>query len=345
MSNPVPRLRRLLAIIPLLQRRGGISKQELQETLGISKRELEGDLNAILLCGVPPYLPSDYISVFIDGDWVTVDHARHFARPARLTLREALALRLAIERLPLAEDGDMADAAIELLDALDRLMPRHKGSKMADLEGRIEAPKAQDVGDKLAVIDAAAASRTALELTYYSASSEQVSHGRRVRPYGRGDAFGNQYLVAFCERKQELLSFRLDRISRIAPVGDPGAFAVPAGFDLGGSLERIGAIGKGERTQQVRLRFQEEIARFAAEDHAEARVEKAAGGQVVVELTCGSIPWAVSKALLYGELVEVTEPPEAREALVRRLTEFLGEDGRATPEEAHTRGAEGAEGA
>lgn len=321
MSNPVPRLRRLLAIIPLLQRRGGISKQELQETLGISKRELEGDLNAILLCGVPPYLPSDYISVFIDGDWVTVDHARHFARPARLTLREALALRLAIERLPLAEDGPMADAAIELLDALDRLMPKQQG-KIADLEGRIEAPKAQDMGDKLSLIDAATASRTALELTYYSASSEKVSRGRRVLPYGRGDAFGNQYLVAHCEQSEPpgVRSFRLDRISRLEPVGDPGAFEVPPGFDLGNQLEQIGAA----KHMQARLRFQEEIARFAAEDYAEARVEKAEGGAVDVVLNCGNATWPVYTALPYGELVEILEPPEAREAMVKRLREFLG---------------------
>lgn len=319
MSNPVPRLRRLLAIIPLLQRRGGISKQELQETLGISKRELEGDLNAILLCGVPPYLPSDYISVFIDGDWVTVDHAHHFARPARLTLREALALRLAIERLPLAEDGPMADAAIELLDALDRLMPKQQG-KIADLEGRIEAPKAQDMGDKLSVIDAAVASRTALELTYYSASSEKVSRGRRVLPYGRGDAFGNQYLVAACEQSDPpVRSFRLDRISRIVPVGDPAAYEVPPGFDLGTQLEQIGAA----KHTQARLRFQEEIARFAAEDYAEARVEKADGGAVDVVLNCGNATWPVYTALPYGELVEIIEPPEAREAMVKRLREFL----------------------
>lgn len=326
MSNPVPRLRRLLAIIPLLQRRGGISKQELQETLGISKRELEGDLNAILLCGVPPYLPSDYISVFIDGDWVTVDHAHHFARPARLTLREALALRLAIERLPLAEDGAMADAAIELLDALDRLMPKQRG-KMADLEGRIEAPKAQDMGDKLSIIDGAVAARTALVLTYYSASSEKVTHGRRVRPYGRGDAFGNQYLVAFCEQSDELRSFRLDRISRLAPVDGPGAFEVPAGFDLGAQLEQIGAA----KHTRARLRFQEEIARFAAEDYAEARVEKAGGGAVDVLLNCGNATWPVYTALPYGELVEIIEPAEARQAMVRRLHGFLGEGAAAPP--------------
>jgi len=318
MSNPVPRLKRLLSIIPLIQRREGITLQELQETLGVSKRELQGDLNAIMLCGVPPYLPNDYISVFIDGDQVTVEYADHFARPARLTLREALALRLALERLPIAEDGPLYDDYLELLEALDHLM--RKEGRMAALEGRIEAPKTQGMGDKLAVIDAAIAARRPLDLIYFSASSNAVS-ARRVRPYGRGNKFGNDYVVAYCEKKAAVLSFRLDRISSIHPAEGAEPFAVPGDFDLDEHMDRLGP--KGGFT--VRLRFDAAIAHFAAEDYAEMKVEKAPGGDVVVELTCHSLPWAARQALLYGELCEVLEPPEARDELVTRLKAYLGE--------------------
>ena len=106
MSNPVPRLRRLLSVIPLIQRRQGISLTELQETLGVSKKELQTDLNAILLCGTPPYHPHDYISVHVEGDRVMVDFADHFARPARLTLPEAL---VAVPDLEARERSDPAD--------------------------------------------------------------------------------------------------------------------------------------------------------------------------------------------------------------------------------------------
>ena len=193
MSNPVPRLRRLLSIIPLIQRRGGISLGELQQTLGVSKRELQGDLTAIMLCGVPPYLPNDYISVFIDGDHVTVDYADHFARPARLTLQEALALRLAIARLQVPEDGPLYEAYIELLEALDSLVLKED---MASLEGRIEAPASEDMGDKLGTLDAAIGDHVSIAFSYYSRSSEQVTQ-RTVRPYGRGHRYGNDYIVAF----------------------------------------------------------------------------------------------------------------------------------------------------
>lgn len=321
MSNPVPRLRRLLAIIPLIQRRGGVTLQELQDALGVSKRELQGDLNAIMLCGVPPYLPNDYISVFIDGDRVTVEYAEHFARPARLTLREALALRLAIERLPVADDGPMGDAAIELLDVLDRLMRKAGQGSLRTLEGRIEASRDQALGEKLQAIDEAVQGKRPLDFDYYSASGASVKR-RRVRPYGRGDHLGNHYLIGWDETSQPpgQRTFRLDRMTGLAVAQGP-SFEPPAGFDLTAELERIGPR-QGERFP-LRLRFKKDVARVAAEDHAEMRVEKAPGGDIVVEMTAGSKPWAVSKALLYGENVEVLEPPEVRRDLVDRLEAWL----------------------
>ena len=315
MSNPVPRLRRLLSIIPLIRQRGGISMDELQRTLGVSKRELQGDLNAILLCGVPPYLPNDYILVNIEGDHVTVDFADHFSRPASLTLQEALALRLAIARLQIPEDGALYEAYIELLEALDALV---LGEDMASLEGRIDASKSEGTSDKLGAIDAAIAERRPVTFRYYSRSSEQVTQ-RRVRPFGRGDKKGNHYLVGWCEDRQGIRSFRLDRISDLAPVPDAEAFTVPKDFDLD---RFVSAIGAGQ-SWHVRVDFDPAAARFAAEDYAGAHHEHRADGSLTVAHTCHSPEWAASKALTYGEEAVIADPPEARAALVRRLQAFL----------------------
>jgi proteasome accessory factor C len=317
-SNPVPRLRRLLSIIPLIQRRGGISLGELQSTLGVSKRELQGDLNAIMLCGVPPYLPNDYISLFIDGDHVTVDYAEHFSRPARLNLQEALALRLAIARLQIPEEGELYEASIDLLEALDSLM---LGQDMAALEGRIEAPKFEAMDDRLNALDEAVAKRKPVDLVYYSASRDAID-ARRVRPYGRGDKRGNHYLVAHCEKADAQRSFRLDRISSIALANDAPPFEVPANFNLDKTLSDIGPK-LGDGAFPVRLRFDKAIARYAVEDNAQLKVERSPDGDAVGELTVGSPQWGVSYALRYGELAEVLEPETVREELTHRLRAYL----------------------
>jgi proteasome accessory factor C len=316
-SNPVPRLRRLLSIIPLIRRREGISIQELQSTLGVSKRELHGDLNAIMLCGVPPYLPNDYISVFIDGDHVTVDYADHFAQPARLTLPEALALRLAIARLAIPEESELYEASIDLLEALDHLVT---GENMASLEGRIEAPQFEEMDTRLTTIDQAQRERRPVDIDYYSASTDRIST-RRVHPYGHGDKHGNHYLVAHCEQADGQRTFRLDRISSIRAVEDAPHYALPDGFDLHETLAKIGP--KPGEAQTVRFRVDAANARYAREDFSDQRIDDAAAGDVVVELSAGSLPWAASKVLLYGEQAEMLEPREAREVVQDRLRAFL----------------------
>lgn len=318
MSNPVPRLRRLLSIIPMIQRRGEVSLNELQETLGVSRRELQGDLNAIMLCGVPPYLPNDYISVFIDDDKVTIDYAEHFSRPARLTLSEALALRLAIARLQVPENGPLYEAAQELLTSLDRVM---LGENFASLEGSIEGRDADQVSPKLAELDLAIEEQLPLRFTYYSPSSEHVTP-RQVRPYGRGDRGGNQYLIAFCESRQDVRTFRVDRISDLELNEQDDPFLLPLDFDLAAHLSRIGPK-PGEGTH-LRLRLDEPIVRFETEDLDASSLDHLPNGDVVVSRDCGSVPWAVSDCLHRGEHAEILEPPEARAELRSRLEAFLG---------------------
>ncbi|MGE0708823.1 MAG: helix-turn-helix transcriptional regulator [Planctomycetota bacterium] len=315
MSNPVPRLRRLLSIIPMIQRRGEVGLDELQRTLGVSKRELQGDLNAIMLCGVPPYLPNDYISVFVDGDRVTIDYAEHFSRPARLTLQEALALRLAIARLQVPEDGPLYEAAQELLAALDRMM---LGADFASLEGRIETD-AQDARASLGLIDQAVAQRRALCFTYYSPSSERITR-RTVLPYGRGDRLGNQYLIGHCQDRGEVRTFRVDRVSELE-LQDAPPFELPEGFDLEAHLAAIGPRpGEGA---QLRVRFVEAIAGYETEDAPDRDVEHLPNGDVVISRSCGSVEYAVNDCLHSGELAEVLEPAAAREQLKARLRAFL----------------------
>ena len=305
----------------MIQRRQGISLTELQETLGVSKKELQTDLNAILLCGTPPYHPHDYISVHVEGDRVMVDFADHFARPARLTLQEALALRMALERLGVDEDGPLGEAYLQLLETLERATKSAYGESIASLEGRIEAPKAQDMAGKLTRIDEAIAGEIPLEIAYYSASSGRA--GRRVvHPYGRGDRHGNHYLIAHCAQANDLRSFRLDRISKLDLRPDVTRVAPPEGFDLEAHLESIGPR-PGQGGFPVTLRFDPGIARYAEEDHAGHPVRREDGGAVVVERHVGSTPWAVSHALGYGEEAEIEGPPEARDELVRRLEAFL----------------------
>src|SRR6201984_2087395 len=133
MTDPIPRLRRLLTLIPLIRRSPGITIDELAKLLKVSRQEINADPVRLNLCGRPPYLPHDYITVLYDGDRISIDYAEHFEKPAALTLCEALSPTLALQGRPRNEDrqgendDELRSAREELVAALDRLLRAQRG--------------------------------------------------------------------------------------------------------------------------------------------------------------------------------------------------------------------------
>ncbi|MEZ0227296.1 MAG: helix-turn-helix transcriptional regulator [Planctomycetota bacterium] len=318
MTDPIPRLRRLLTLIPLIRRSPGITIDELAKLLKVSRKEVNADLVRLNICGVPPYLPHDYITVLYDGDRISIDYAEHFEKPAALTLREALALKLALEALP-PGDAKINSARDELMGAVDRLL-REQGTEISsELEGRLASTTSDATGKKLTTLREAVKKRRPLDVVYYSASSEATAP-RRLRPLGVAEADGNHYLVAHDEGKNDVRHFRVDRIHSITEPKSAPAFEPPRDFDLGSFMKK----GFGPRSgQPIKLRFDKAVARFAKEDYDGFPIEQLPSGEIVVEIQAGSITWAVSRALQFGEHAEILSPPEARDELKRRLESFL----------------------
>lgn len=311
-------------MIPLLRSRPGISVHELGRELGASRKEILGDLNRIFLCGVPPYLPHDYILVSNEEDHVTIDFADHFARPARLTLREALALKLAIETLPPLA-GEQQDAAEALLDAARSLLKKSQARSQSpsklhleNLDGRIEVPGSGALIEKLRTLADSLNKRREVKIAYYSASSNTLKE-RWIRPYALLDQGGNYYLVSYCLESQERRSFRVDRIQKILDANGP-EYQIPDSFDPKEAGARIGPTSSDGL--RVRARFSKDIAPWIREDYSDHAIQTEADGRLVVEFHAGSIPWAVQKLLGYGELVEVLEPQPVKNELIRRLREI-----------------------
>jgi predicted DNA-binding transcriptional regulator YafY len=101
---------------------------------------------------------------------------------------------------------------------------------------------------------------------------------------------------------------------------DVPAFEPPRDFDLTAFMKK----GFGPRAgQPIKLRFDKTVARFAKEDYDGFPMEQLPSGATVVEIQAGSLTWAVSRALGFGEHVEVLSPPEAREEMKRRLAAVL----------------------
>ena len=85
-------VQRILAIVPWIVANPGASKEEIATRFGMTLEQLDEDLLLVLMIGVPPYSPGDYLDVDDDGEFVTIRLADQFSRPLRLTPAEGLAL-------------------------------------------------------------------------------------------------------------------------------------------------------------------------------------------------------------------------------------------------------------
>ncbi|GAA2270760.1 WYL domain-containing protein [Nonomuraea roseoviolacea subsp. roseoviolacea] len=159
--------------------------------------------------------------------------------------------------------------------------------------------------------------RRVVRFDYRSSGSENV-RTRTVEPWGVVSRRGRWYLAGFDRDREAPRAFRLSRITgQVATLGRPGAVEVPDGVDLRAMVgfpeepvqERVAVVRVRRGTCQGLRQLARAVRPAAGEpgewDEAElpfSDPERLAG-------------WMAS----LGCDVEVIEPPDAREAVIRRL--------------------------
>jgi proteasome accessory factor C len=118
-TGAVGQLTRLLALIPWLLQRPGVTAQEAAAEFGISEAQLRADLGLAFFCGLPGHMPDDLIDVSYDGDQIVVTNADTIARPLRFAPDEAVALIAglrAMAEIPAPTRPDVLDRVIAKLE-------------------------------------------------------------------------------------------------------------------------------------------------------------------------------------------------------------------------------------
>ena len=147
--------------------------------------------------------------------WLALQVVQGLGRHIRLPVRTPQAL---LDRLAaLATPADLAAAEIAAEQTLAALHPL--------FDGRAPFPPWSDDGlpeaDSLPVIEAALAEGHNLDLHYYAASTDRLTH-RLVEPYRLEWQGDTPYLIGFCHHAQAERTFRVDRIRAVTVVeGEP----------------------------------------------------------------------------------------------------------------------------
>ena len=200
-------VQRILAIVPWIVAHPGAAKDEIATRFGMTAEQLDDDLALVLMIGVPPYSPGDYLDVDDDGEFVTIRLADQFSRPLRLTPAEGLAL-LAAGRALLAvpgsdPEGPLATALAKLAHALD----------LPEVAVQVGEPTF------LEAIRTAAERGERVEIDYWSAGRDELST-RRIDPAVAFFAMGEWYVSAYCHRANDERMFRVDRIRALRATGE-----------------------------------------------------------------------------------------------------------------------------
>jgi proteasome accessory factor C len=304
-------IQRILALVPWIVAHPGATKAEIAQRFGISEAQLDDDLALVLMIGVPPYSPGDYLDVEEDDDGrVTIHLADYFRRPLRLTPAEGLAL-LAAGRALLAVPG--SDAHGPLATALAKL---EHALDLPDLVVDVSEP------DELAAVRDATARRQRIEIDYWSAGRDDLTT-RRIDPEVVFFATGQWYVGAYCHQARDERMFRVDRIRDVRATGDtfePGA----TGFEAGEVFRpRVD-------DPRVTLNLAPEAA-WVAEAYPAESVTERADGSLDVVLAVTEPAWLERLLLRLGTEAQVTAPenlrsvgPRAAQEILRRYTDNGG---------------------
>jgi len=313
------RLGRLLNLVPYLLARPGILVTEAAADLGVSDRQLREDLELLWVCGLPGYGPGDLIDMAFDGDRVTITYDAGIDRPLRLTQDEALALVVALRMLaqvPGVQNREAIERALAKIESA-------AGDAAAGLPVAVRMPGAG--AERLAELQGAVQRRRALQLTYYTATRDEVTE-RVVDPMRVVVAGGFAYLEAWCRRVEAVRLFRVDRIDSCLELEEP---AEPPPEAQQHDISE-GIFKPSEELPLVTLRIGR-WARWITEYYPCERVIEESPDRWLVSLRASDLDWARRMVLGLGPGVTVIAPQALVEAVRVEVGHALAAYGRVEP--------------
>jgi proteasome accessory factor C len=280
-------LQRVLAMVPWLATHSGATKAEIAARFDVPLDQLERDLGLIMMVGVPPYSPGDYINIDYEGDTVDVWFAPYFTRPLHLTAAEGLALLAAGRALLSVPGSDPTGPLATALDKLERVL----GVSQVVVE--LAQP------DHLRAIRDAADRGIRVEIDYWSAGRDELTT-RQIEPGPPFFAVGAWYSDAYDHLRGDSRMFRVDRVRAVRDTGERFE-PVPAGPPEAVYHPR-------EDDPRATLELPASASWIAESFTAESVEDLPSGGQRIV-LAVSETAWLARLLLRAGPEARVVAPP------------------------------------
>jgi proteasome accessory factor C len=291
-TAPLEQTARLLDLVPFLLSHQGISISDLAKHFHVDNEVILDDLNTLWMCGLPGYTPLELIDLAFDSGFVTIRNAAPLAYVRTMSSSEIVALALGLDLL--RENSEKFGE--EQSNRIERLAEKLRNQ----IGARISIVASPNTAHR-SVISTSIAQRLPVEMTYYSAHSDQESK-RVVTAYEFFSDNDVEYFQAYCHTAKAMRTFRVDRILT-AVISD--------------AVEAI-AAPQGHKNESIRvLATVRTLDRASVEAFGLALADLRLGGSVTLEAF--SAEWMIRSVMAAAGSLVVEDSPEITQELARSV--------------------------
>ncbi len=305
---------RLLRILLIICRYNRVKADKISEELEISTRQVYRDINCLKLAGIPVYSDRNGYSVT----------PNFFIPKISLNLSEIATLLFFINSAQVQKGTpyfQFLNAACEkIINALPvdlkKVILANKINGLVDfgLETKVNYKEIEGI---FGSIYSAQLERKSIHIKYFSMEKKEAIK-RVVDPYALKFMFGVWYLIGYCHLRNEIRTFRVDRVKEIEILDDK--FIVPEDFSLDNFFGGSWGIKKGKRAK-VKLKFSPKIAEFISEItwHQSQELKLNKDGSLHADYEVMGLDEIKRWILSFGADVEVIEPKKLRVDLIKEI--------------------------
>jgi predicted DNA-binding transcriptional regulator YafY len=301
---------RLLSLIMMLQSRPSWKASELASELKVSERTVHRYMSMLEEMGIPLYSER--------GRYGGFSLVRGYKLPPLIfTAEEATVLYMGANLVRDVWGRTYDDAATAVTAKLDNVLPDDLRAEVTQLQrslavGGLAARDYQPWESTIHTLRQCIIERRCVHLVY-QAFSRQEETKRTVEPYGLAFQWGQWYLAGFCRLRQDMRTFRVDRIQHVEVLTE--RFIMPHDFNAREYLQRAMQY---ESPYQIVVHMDASIAQHIHESHGNwTKITDHDDGSISVRFGTTNLDWATGWVLSYGPTAKVLEPPE----LVKQVKE------------------------
>jgi predicted DNA-binding transcriptional regulator YafY len=294
---------RLLSLILLLQSKSLWKAGELAAELNVSERTVHRYMVMLEEMGIPIYSER--------GPYGGFSLVRGYKLPPLIfSAEEATVLYMGAHLVHEVWGQTYEDAVTAVTAKLDNVLPDDlredvRRAQQSLVVGGLTARDYRPWEPTIHTLRQCIGDRRCVRLRYRAFGRDKITE-RAVEPYALTLQWGLWYLVGFCRLRQDMRTFRVDRIQEVTSLAD--RFTVPRDFSVREYIERTMSFAPN---YTVVVDLEADAAPEVRERHGHwMEITEQDDGSITVRFGVANLDWTTGWVLSYGAAAKALEPPE-----------------------------------